>query len=267
MIRIGAVTGAIGLSAGFVGGLFGVGGGVLMVPGLVLLLSVTQHRAHATSAAAIVAASAAAAVPLAAGDRVHWAAAGLLLAGSAVGAWLGAGAMARVSDVWLARSFLVLLIAAAARMALPSGGGGSPEATAAAVDLGTSAVGLVAVGLAAGGLAAVLGIGGGVVYVPALATLYGFPQHVAQATSLAVILPTVLVATVAHARGRRVDWRLAVMLSLGGVAGGVGGAMTALHLEGWLLRRLFAALLVVVGLRMVRKTVRSHAPSPAAGGV
>ena len=106
----------MGVGAGFVGGLFGVGGGVVMVPGLVLLMGLDQHRAHATSVAAIVAVASAALVPFVADGEVDWSAAGAILLGSVVGAVLGARLIARISPVWLARTFVIITVVAAARM-------------------------------------------------------------------------------------------------------------------------------------------------------
>ncbi len=108
----------LGILAGFVGGLFGVGGGIVVVPGLVLLLAMDQHRAHATSLAAIVAMASAALVPFGVSGDVRWGAALALLAGSAAGAYGAARLMARVPAVWLARAFVALTLVAAGRMAL-----------------------------------------------------------------------------------------------------------------------------------------------------
>ncbi len=123
------------------------------------------------------------------------------------------------------------------------------------------AIALVAVGLVAGSLAATLGIGGGILYVPALVSLLGFAQHRAQGTSLAVIIPTTLVAAVVHAREGRVVWPVAIPLGIGGIVGGFLGARTALALSAPLLRRLFAVILVVAALRMLARTRRrAHEP-------
>jgi uncharacterized membrane protein YfcA len=103
----------LGIAAGFVGGLFGVGGGIVMVPGLVLLLGFEQHRAHATSLAAIVASATSASIPFMLDGEVAWDTAGLLLIGSMVGAALGARHVVRISPVWLARAFVVLACVAA----------------------------------------------------------------------------------------------------------------------------------------------------------
>ena len=108
----------IGLVAGIAGGLFGVGGGIIIVPGLVLWFGLDQHRAHGTSVAAIVAISGAALVPFTLEGEVEWVAAAALFVGAGAGAYFGARVMARISPVWLARTFFVVLVAAAVRMAI-----------------------------------------------------------------------------------------------------------------------------------------------------
>lgn len=118
-------------------------------------------------------------------------------------------------------------------------------------------LGLVAVGLFSGVVSAALGVGGGVVFVPALVILFGFDQHLAQGTSLAVIVPTTIVGAAAHARAGRVDWRLVGLIAAGGVVGGLTGAQLALSLDETLLRRLFAVFLAVIALRMLARTGRS----------
>lgn len=124
---------------------------------------------------------------------------------------------------------------------------------------------LVAIGLFAGIIGAALGVGGGIVIVPALVVLLTVPQHAAQGTSLAVIVPTAIVATLVHSRAGRVDLRLALGLGAGGVIGGVLGAFTALSLDALLLRRLFALFLVLMALRMLRSTGLRSAQQTGAG--
>lgn len=119
-------------------------------------------------------------------------------------------------------------------------------------------VGFILLGLIAGGLAATLGIGGGIVFVPVLVSVFAFTQHDAQGTSLAIIVPTTAVAAIAHARAGRIDWKLVATLGIGGVVGAVAGARTALVLDEDVLRRLFAILLVVVATRMAFKARSLH---------
>lgn len=118
----------------------------------------------------------------------------------------------------------------------------------------------IAIGLFAGILGASLGVGGGIVYVPALVSLFAFAQHEAQGTSLAVVVPTMIVAAIVHSRAGRVDWRTAITLGIGALVGGFLGARAALALEAPVLKRMFAVFLVIMVLRMLGKTRnRGHA--------
>ncbi|MBI5157926.1 MAG: sulfite exporter TauE/SafE family protein [Acidimicrobiia bacterium] len=122
-------------------------------------------------------------------------------------------------------------------------------------------VALIAVGLVAGTLGAMLGVGGGIVYVPALVALFSFAQHEAQGTSLAVIIPSTMIAAYVHARAGRVDWKTALLLGVGGILGGVAGARIALSLDAPVLKRMFAVFLVLAVLRMAGKTRRRSHPA------
>lgn len=119
---------------------------------------------------------------------------------------------------------------------------------------------LLVVGLAAGVVAAGLGVGGGIIFVPALVLFLDYSQQLAQGTSLAVILPTAVVGAVAHARRGRVLWHRAVPIAVSGVGGAMLGAALALRLDGLLLRRLFAGLLVVLALRLLMLSGGRSAP-------
>jgi uncharacterized membrane protein YfcA len=103
----------------------------------------------------------------------------------------------------------------------------------------------VVVGLAAGVLAGLFGVGGGILFVPALALTLGLEQHQAQATSLLSILPTVAVGTWRQARYGNVRWNAALVLGIAGIGGVVAGGFLAESLSGSVLRRLFGALLVL----------------------
>ncbi len=109
---------ALGAIAGTIAGLFGVGGGVIVVPGLVLWLAVSQREASGTSTATIVASSAAAMVAFGIGGNVDWHSAGLILIGSIVGAWGGAWMAERINERALAITFAVVLGVAGIRMVI-----------------------------------------------------------------------------------------------------------------------------------------------------
>lgn len=116
---------------------------------------------------------------------------------------------------------------------------------------GVEILALLAIGLAAGVLAGLLGIGGGVLMVPAMVLLLGFDQHVAQGTSLLVIIPAAIAGSWTHHRHGRLVLRDAAALAVGGVLGALVGSVTALSLDEELLQRLFAVLLIAVALRML----------------
>lgn len=114
-------------------------------------------------------------------------------------------------------------------------------------------VGLLVLGLTAGLLAASLGIGGGIVVVPVLVSVFGFSQLDAQGTSLAIIVPTMIVATVRHAHAGRVVWRVAIIMGVAGIIGALIGSDVAYRLDESLLQRIFAVVLVVLAIRMARR--------------
>jgi uncharacterized membrane protein YfcA len=253
----------LGVAAGFAGGLFGVGGGLVIVPGLVLWLHMAQHRANATSVAAIVMSAAAATLGFGTADSVSWTTAAVLFAGAGFGAAYGARSMARIPAVWLARIFVAVVLVSALRIALDDLIGGGTGAADPNWSLAT-VTGLLFTGFVAGALAASLGVGGGIVFVPAQVVLFGMSQHVAQGTSLAVIVPTTLVATIAHARAGRIDWPVAAGAGTGGIVGGYLGSQGALALDAGVLQKLFAAFLVVVALRMAKRATSSEKAAPSA---
>jgi uncharacterized membrane protein YfcA len=107
-------------------------------------------------------------------------------------------------------------------------------------------IGLV-VGLASG----VVGIGGGILFVPALIWLLGMDQHKAQGTSLgALLLPVGIFAFLEYYRKGNADVRVAALLAAGFLVGGYFGAVGAHHISDLWLRRVFAITLVVIGGRM-----------------
>jgi uncharacterized protein len=116
---------------------------------------------------------------------------------------------------------------------------------------------LVGFGLLTGGAAGLLGVGGGIMMVPFLTLVTGLPQHAAEATSLLVVLPTAVVATVVLQRKGVGDAWLALRFGALGAAGGVLGALVALSLPGQVLRVVFACFLALVAVRLVRDGLTS----------
>jgi uncharacterized membrane protein YfcA len=119
----------------------------------------------------------------------------------------------------------------------------------------------VALGVAAGVLSGLFGVGGGILFVPALVAL-GLGQLEAQATSLLAILPTVAAGAWNQRRYGNLRPRLALQLGLASIAGVAAGALIAISLPEEILRRLFALLLLIVAARLALKTYRTRRSYP-----
>jgi uncharacterized protein len=116
--------------------------------------------------------------------------------------------------------------------------------------------GLLLVGLAAGVLAGMLGVGGGVLFVPGLVFFVTLSQQQAEATSLLAIIPVAIVGTYRQDRYGNVRRRDAVLLGLLSTAGAAAGVVLANVLSGAALRDAFAAFMVLVAAQLVRRSLR-----------
>jgi len=119
--------------------------------------------------------------------------------------------------------------------------------------------GAIAVGLAGGIIAGLLGVGGGVLFVPGLVIFLGLDQHHAEATSLLAIVPVAIVGTIRQDRYGNVERGDALLLGLLSLAGAGAGVALANALSGRVLRDCFAALMVIVAAQLVRRTLRPDA--------
>lgn len=106
------------------------------------------------------------------------------------------------------------------------------------------------IGLAAGVLSAVLGVGGGIIMVPAMVMILGLESKIAVGTSLAVIIPTAITGVLRHYSYGNVDLKVAALLAAGAVVGAYFGALLVESLPDQLVRRLFATLMVVTAVKL-----------------
>ena len=110
---------------------------------------------------------------------------------------------------------------------------------------------ILLIGAVVGLFSGVVGIGGGILFVPALIWLVGMDQHRAQGTSLGALLaPVGLLAFWEYYRKGNADIRVAALLAVGFVAGSYFGADWAQAMPILLLRRIFAVAMVGVGVAM-----------------
>jgi uncharacterized protein len=115
--------------------------------------------------------------------------------------------------------------------------------------------GAVAIGLAAGVVAGLLGVGGGVLFVPALVFFVGLGQHQAEATSLLAIVPVALAGTYRQDRYGNVRRNDALLLGVLSLVGAAAGVALANALSGAALRDCFAAFMVLVAAQLARRTL------------
>jgi uncharacterized membrane protein YfcA len=117
--------------------------------------------------------------------------------------------------------------------------------------------GAIAIGLAGGVIAGLLGVGGGVLFVPGLVIFLGLNQHQAEATSLLAIIPVAIVGSYMQDRYGNVRRGDALLLGLLSLVGAGGGVALANALSGRVLRDAFAILLLVVAAQFVRRALGS----------
>lgn len=238
----------LGVGVGAFSGAFGVGGGLLLVPFLVLVRGVPQKQAQATSLVMVAMAAAAGAVRYAVDGSVAWEPAAFIVIGGLFGAWLGVHLMQRSPAALLQSLFGLAVVIAGVRMLWPSDA--LEDAQALPTLTPTLAVAYVTAGLGMGLLSALFGIGGGILLVPILATLFGFPQPLAAGTSLAVMVPISLVGALRLTRPGLTQWAEGARYGIGAIIGALIGASLALALGGPIMRAAFGVLMLVIGGRM-----------------
>lgn len=236
----------LGLAAGFLSGLFGVGGGILIVPVLVFFLAMNQRLAHGTSLAAVLPIALSGVAGYALEGEVDWPVALALAAGAMAGAVVGTHWLHVLPTRVLAYAFGGVMLLSALRLVLDSSrGAGRGELTVLAVAV------LAGLGLLSGTLAGLLGVGGGVVMVPAMIILFSISATVAKGTSLAVIVPASVVATYRNVKKGNADLPVATAVGLAGVVSAFVASKISVGLDESVSNALFAALLTVVAVRML----------------
>lgn len=192
---------AVGAGVGVLGGMVGLGGAEFRLPlligvfGFVALQAVILNKALSLIVVATALPARLLAVPPALVAE-HWAVVVNLLAGSLAGAYLGASWATRMATRTLYRVLAVLLVLIAGALVATHFGQLQP----AGLSGPTQAVTGVVAGAAIGVVAALMGVAGGELLIPTIVLLYGIDIKVAGSLSLAVSLPTMLVAFARYSR-------------------------------------------------------------------
>lgn len=243
----------IGLLAGLLSGLFGVGGGTVIVPLLVLLLHFDQRISAGTSLAAIVPTASVGVISYAVSGSVAWVPAIILAAGAVVGAQIGTRLLPRISQTALRWGFVGFLLAVIVTLFLVV-----PSRDAVFVLGWINGLGLLAVGVGTGVLAGLIGVGGGVIVVPVLMLVFGTSDLIAKGTSLLMMIPTAISGTIGNLRHHNVDLLAAALIGVAACTTTALGAWIATLVDPTVGNILFAAYLVVIAVQMALKAIRGR---------
>lgn len=237
---------AVGLSLG----LIGAGGAILSMPIFSLVLGHPLGVAvlEALAVTGVIAAFSGARAAMARqvdGSRLL-----AFLVPGMIGAWLGGPIGAWLPDRIQAYLFAALALVAAWRMVATASAAEPTDAPAARRDAKVFAV-AAAIGLAVGVLTAVIGVGGGFLLIPALVLVARLPMKRAIGTSLVLIAANSAVAFASNAvQGREnfaaIEWKPVAIVAACGIAGSVAGSTLSARLPAKALKRVFAAILVLV---------------------
>ena len=111
---------------------------------------------------------------------------------------------------------------------------------------------LIIVGMAAGVLSGLVGVGGGIIIVPALVLILGFSQHEAQGTSLGLLLlPVGILAVINYYQKGFIDLKVVAIMSVAFVLGGWLGSKLALSMSQDTVRKVFAIILFYTAFKML----------------
>ena len=245
---------AIGVVGGVLSGLFAVGGGILMVPLLVWRTGMDQRRAAATSLVAIVPTALVSSTTYLLNGQVDLTAAVLVTLGAVTGTVAGTRLLRRIPVPQLRWMFVVFILLVAARLLLISPDRGGQ------VDLTLLvAAGYIGIGIAMGLSSGLFGIGGGIIAVPLMISLFAVSDLVAKGTSLLVSVPTSAVGTLSNRRAGLVDVRAGLVMGVVASAASIPAVGLSLQMSARLSGQLFAVLLILVAVQLSFKSWRERA--------
>ncbi len=231
----------IGLVAGVMSGLFGVGGGIITTPAIQVLMGGAPYVAVATPLPVIFPTSLVGALTYTRAGEVSFRAARWAVGPGIVGAVAGAALTKVVNPHWLLLVTAGLIAWQAVRVIRGGEYEIRPRGT-------TPGIRYAVVGFVAGAVSGLLGVGGGIIMVPAFTTVLGMPLKRALGTSLIVIAALVIPGTIVHAALDHIDWAVFLVLTIGVVPGARIGAKLALVTRERTLRLLVGMFLSIVAV-------------------
>ncbi|WP_038030569.1 sulfite exporter TauE/SafE family protein [Thermus sp. NMX2.A1] len=244
----------IGLLGGGFGGLVGLGGGTVMIPLMVGILRLSQHKAHGTSLVAVFFTGLMGALTYGLQGSLSLKAALFLAATAILTARLGARYAHSLAEKDLKRAFGFFLLFVSLLLLL------KPYLAPVGLVRGEvwEDLTLLLAGGLTGFLSGMMGVGGGTIMVPAMVLVLGMDQHTAQGTSLLAMVPASLVGAYTHHRLGNVDTLLAPGLVPGVLLGTFLGGEAAHFLPEATLRLVFAMVLLWTSWRYLHPSGRKR---------
>jgi uncharacterized membrane protein YfcA len=243
-------TGAIG---GALSGLFAIGGAIVMVPLLVWRAGMDQRRAAATSLVAIIPTAVVSSATYLVHVDVDIAAAALISVGAIAGAIIGSRLLRRLPLTWLRWMFITFLLLVAAHMLVTV-----PEPGYALTFSPLVAAGYLGLGVLTGVASGLFGIGGAIISVPLLGSVFALSDAIAKGTALLVSIPTSLAGTISNRHGSdSVDVRAGLILGATAAATSVPAVYVAVALPPAVSAVTFAVLLIAIAIQLSIKAVHA----------
>jgi uncharacterized protein len=243
----------IGFISGVFGGLVGLGGGVLMIPLMVSIKKLGQHKAHGTSMVALVFTGIIGATIYAMHNAVDVLASVFLSVAALWPARYGAKYCHGLPELKLKRAFGIFLILVSIFILLKPY---LPFLPHSGMSISKVLI-LLMTGATTGFVSGLMGVGGGPIMIVGMVLLAGFDQHTAQGSSLLAMVPSGAVGAFTHWRLGNVETGILDGLILGIILGTYIGGSFAHVLPEYTLRIIFAVVLVWTGSRYVKSPVQS----------
>ena len=237
----------LGMVLGLTGGLLGIGGGLIAIPVLGYLYGMDQHLAQGTALVMIAPNLLVGFLRYHQRHRIALRAVAAMSALSMLATFVAAKFAARIAAAHLQVAFATFLIVMGlffmweyrARMQSDTAERPVPKAA------------LALLGITCGAMSGLFTVGGVLIVVPALVTLYGMKQTRAQGVALALVVPGAMIALGTYAHHGLVDWRIGVPLAAGGLVSVSAGVALAHRFPPLALRIAFCAVLVAAGVGML----------------